>query len=74
MAFKFCRDEATRESYVAALFDCFSVQNIRVIQPTSIENSLSMGVMMLPESSFAFFALVFMNKYHRVRAQRSRWE
>jgi hypothetical protein len=30
-----------------------------------------MGVMELPESSFAFFAPVFMNKYHRVRAQRS---
>jgi hypothetical protein len=29
--FKFCRDDATRESYVAALFDCFSIQNIWVI-------------------------------------------
>jgi hypothetical protein len=32
-AFEFCRDDATRESYVAALFDCSGVQNIRVIQP-----------------------------------------
>jgi hypothetical protein len=38
------------------------------------KNSLLMGVMMLPEYSFAFLAPVFMNKYHRVRAQRSRWE
>jgi hypothetical protein len=30
-AFKFCRDDATRESYFAALFDCFSIQNIRVV-------------------------------------------
>jgi hypothetical protein len=30
MAFEFCRDDATRESYVAALFDCSSIQNIRV--------------------------------------------
>jgi hypothetical protein len=30
-AFEFCHDEATRESYVAALFDCFSVRNIWVI-------------------------------------------
>jgi hypothetical protein len=44
------------------------------IQPWSIKNSLPMGVMMLPESSFVFLAPVFMNKYHRVRAQRSRWE
>jgi hypothetical protein len=30
--FKFCRDDATRESYVAALFDFSGVQNIWVIQ------------------------------------------
>jgi hypothetical protein len=35
---------------------------------------LPMGVMKLSEFSFAFFASVFMDKYHRVRAQRSRWE
>jgi hypothetical protein len=38
------------------------------------KNSLPMGVMMLPESSFTFFAPVFMKKHHRVRAQHSRWE
>jgi hypothetical protein len=31
MAFKFCHDDATQESYVAALFDYFSSKNIRVI-------------------------------------------
>jgi hypothetical protein len=31
MAFKFCRDDETRESYVAALFDCFNIRNNRVI-------------------------------------------
>jgi hypothetical protein len=33
MAFEFCRDDATRESYVVALFDGFSSKNIWVIQP-----------------------------------------
>jgi hypothetical protein len=74
MAFEFCRDDATRESYVAALFDCSSVQNIRVYSTLIDKKSLPMGVMMLPESSFAFLAPVFMNKYHRVHAQRSRWD
>jgi hypothetical protein len=36
-AFKFCRNDATRESYVAALFDCSNVPNIRVIQPWLIK-------------------------------------
>jgi hypothetical protein len=31
MAFEFCRDDATQESYVAALFDGWNVQNIRVV-------------------------------------------
>jgi hypothetical protein len=31
MAFEFCCDDATRESYVAALFDCWNVQNIQVV-------------------------------------------
>jgi hypothetical protein len=31
MAFKFLRDDETRESYFAALFDYFNIQNIRVI-------------------------------------------
>jgi hypothetical protein len=35
-AFEFCRDDATRESYVAALFDYSNVSNIRVIPPRLI--------------------------------------
>jgi hypothetical protein len=31
MAFEFHRDDATRESYVAALFGCWNVQNIRIV-------------------------------------------
>jgi hypothetical protein len=31
MAFEFRRDDTTRESYVAALFDYWSVQYIRVV-------------------------------------------
>jgi hypothetical protein len=37
--FKFCRDDATQESYVAALFDCSNVQNIRV-DSTLIDKNL----------------------------------
>jgi hypothetical protein len=36
MAFEFCRDGATRESYLAVvlvLFDCFNSENLRVVQP-----------------------------------------
>jgi hypothetical protein len=36
MAFEFCRDDATGESYLAivlALFDCFNAKNLRVVQP-----------------------------------------
>jgi hypothetical protein len=36
-AFEFCRDDATRESYVAALFDYSNVPNIRVIPPWLIK-------------------------------------
>jgi hypothetical protein len=43
MAFEFYRDEATRESYVAALFDCWNVQNIRVVLSNS-HKYLPMGV------------------------------
>jgi hypothetical protein len=35
MAFKFCRYDATRESYLAivsALFDYFNTENLRVVQ------------------------------------------
>jgi hypothetical protein len=31
MVFGFCRDDATRESDVAALFDCWNVQNIGIV-------------------------------------------
>jgi hypothetical protein len=40
MAFKFCHDDATRELYVAALFDCFNVQNIWVYS-TLIDKKLA---------------------------------
>jgi hypothetical protein len=33
-----------------------------------------MGVIELSDRSFTYFALVLINKYHRVHAQRSRWE
>jgi hypothetical protein len=33
MAFEFYRDDTTRESYIAALFDYYSSENLRVIQP-----------------------------------------
>jgi hypothetical protein len=38
----------------------------------SIKSSLPMGVIKLSEFSFTFFASLFMDKYHRVCAQRSR--
>jgi hypothetical protein len=38
------------------------------------KNSLPMGVMTFINSFFAFLAPVLMNKHHRVRTQRSRWE
>jgi hypothetical protein len=57
MAFEFCRDDATRESYVAALFDYFSSENLWVVSTLTNINSLPMVVMMLSKSSFAFFAL-----------------
>jgi hypothetical protein len=56
-AFKFCRDDATRESYVAALFDCFSSENLRIVSTLTNMNSLPIGVVTLSKSSFAFFAL-----------------
>jgi hypothetical protein len=57
MAFKFCHDDATQESYVAALFHYFSSQNIQVYLTLININFLPMGVTMLLNSSFAFFAL-----------------
>jgi hypothetical protein len=55
MAFEFCRDDVTRESYVAALFDCFSSENLRVCPTLTNINSLLMVVIALFKSSFAFF-------------------
>jgi hypothetical protein len=43
MAFEFRRDDATRESYDTALFDCWNVQNIRVDFSGS-HKQLPMGV------------------------------
>jgi hypothetical protein len=46
MAFDFCRDDTTRESYltiVSALFDCFNTENLRVVQLLTNMNSLPMG-------------------------------
>jgi hypothetical protein len=43
MAFEFRRDDATRESYVAALFDCWNVQNIQVVLQIT-HTLLPMGV------------------------------
>jgi hypothetical protein len=43
MALKFCHNDATRESYIAALFDYWNVQNIRVVLSNS-HKSLPMGV------------------------------
>jgi hypothetical protein len=56
MAFEFCRDDATRESYVAALFDYFSSKKYSGYLTLININFLLMGVTMLLKSSFAFFA------------------
>jgi hypothetical protein len=69
MAFKICRDDATRESYVAALFDCFNVQNIKGYSTLINKNSLLMVVMMFPKSSLIFCVGSIIHKKHRrVRA------
>jgi hypothetical protein len=47
MAFEFCRDDATRESYismVSALFDYFNTKNLWVVQLLTNMNSLPMVV------------------------------
>jgi hypothetical protein len=59
MAFKSCRDDATRESYVAALFDCWNVQTIRVVLSDS-HKYLPMGVI----------DLYFINNEVEVRCRR----
>jgi hypothetical protein len=61
MAFEFCRDDATQESYIAivsALFDCFNTENLRVVQLLTNMNSLPMVVTLINEFSFAFFIIL----------------
>jgi hypothetical protein len=52
IAFEFCRDDATRELYVAALFDCSSVQNI-LVYSTLIDKNLP------PDGSNDAFRILF---------------
>jgi hypothetical protein len=61
MAFEFCHDDATRESYlvtVLALFDCFNTENLWVCSTLTNMNSLPMVVIALYKSSFAFFTFL----------------
>jgi hypothetical protein len=54
---------------------CLTVLEYKIFELLKlIKRSLPMGVIELSDCSFIFFASVLMNKYHRVRAQRSRWE
>jgi hypothetical protein len=57
MTFEFCRDDTTRESYLAivsALFDCFNTKNLQVVQLLTNMNSLPMGETSIKKSSFTF--------------------
>jgi hypothetical protein len=58
MAFKFCRDDATRESYFGALFDYFNTENLRVVQHLTNINSLLMGETSINKSSFALVIIL----------------
>jgi hypothetical protein len=61
MVFEFCRDDATRESYLAivsALFDCFNTENLRVVQLLTNMNSPPMGETSINKSSFTFFIIL----------------
>jgi hypothetical protein len=54
---------------------CLTVSGYKIFDLLKlIKRSLPMGVIELLDFLFTFFASVLMNKYHRVRAQRSRWE
>jgi hypothetical protein len=67
MAFQFCRDDATRESYLAivsALFDCFNAKNLRVVQFFTNMNSLPMVVTSTNKSYFTFF--IFLGNWNFV--------
>jgi hypothetical protein len=81
MEFKFCRDDATQESYfviVSALFDCFNTENLRVAQPLININSLPMGVTSMNYIYWTIFSCFLYYswklRFHQVRDQRSRWE
>jgi hypothetical protein len=55
MAFEFCRNDATRESYIVivlALFDCFSTENLQVVHLLTNMNSLPMVVTSINKPSF----------------------
>jgi hypothetical protein len=58
MAFKFYRDDVTRESFFRALFGCFNTENLRITQFLTNMNSLLMGVTPINKSSFAFFIIL----------------
>jgi hypothetical protein len=61
MAFEFCRDDATRESYLAivsALFDYFNTENLWVVQFLTNMNSLPMGVTSINKPSFTSFIIL----------------
>jgi hypothetical protein len=52
---------------------CLTVSEYKIFELLKLmKRSLPMGEIELSDCSFIFFASVFMNKYHRVRAQRSR--
>jgi hypothetical protein len=58
MAFEFCRDGATRESYFRALFGYFNTKNLRVTQFLTNMNSLPMGVTAINKSPFTFIIIL----------------
>jgi hypothetical protein len=66
MAFEFCHDDATRESYLAIvspLFDCFNTKNLRVVQLLTNMSSLPMGVTSINKSSFALVVILGNKKF-----------
>jgi hypothetical protein len=74
MAFEFCHDDATQESFfafVSALFDCFNTENLRVIQLLTSYEFPPDGSYVHKMFSFAFFGNL---KFRWVHDQRSRWE
>jgi hypothetical protein len=55
---------------------CLTVSEYKIFELIKLikKGSLPMGVIELSDRSFIYFASIRMNKYHRVRAERSRWE